>query len=73
MTAGQQFCNRHRLRFHQLLDDPGNIAAHPRSDSDGYSCRCRAICGRTAGLTLNDLATWLNPIVAGWMHYYGRY
>jgi RNA-directed DNA polymerase len=24
-------------------------------------------------LTLNDLAEWLNPIVAGWMNYYGRY
>jgi RNA-directed DNA polymerase len=20
-----------------------------------------------------DLAEWLNPIIAGWMHYYGRY
>ena len=25
------------------------------------------------GMTLNDLARWLNPIVAGWMEYYGRY
>ena len=25
------------------------------------------------GLTLDDLAEWLNPIVAGWMGYYGRY
>jgi RNA-directed DNA polymerase len=24
-------------------------------------------------LTLDDLAGWLNPIVAGWIHYYGRY
>src|SRR5919108_480313 len=24
-------------------------------------------------LTLNDLARWLNPIVAGWINYYGRY
>src|SRR3954451_1019594 len=24
-------------------------------------------------LSLNDLAQWLNPTVAGWMHYYGRY
>ena len=24
-------------------------------------------------LSLNDLAAWLNPIVAGWMHYYGRF
>lgn len=24
-------------------------------------------------LTLEDLAQWLNPIVTGWMNYYGRY
>jgi len=36
-VAGQQFFNRHRLRFHQLLDDPGNIAQHLRSYIDGYS------------------------------------
>ena len=24
-------------------------------------------------LSLDDLAEWLNPIVAGWMHYYGRF
>jgi RNA-directed DNA polymerase len=28
---------------------------------------------RRTNLSLNDLARWLNPIVAGWMHYYGRY
>jgi RNA-directed DNA polymerase len=28
---------------------------------------------RQTGLTLNDLAEWLNPIIAGWMGYYGRY
>jgi type I restriction enzyme M protein len=36
-VAGQQFFNRSRLRFHQLLDDPGNIAQHLRSYIDGYS------------------------------------
>jgi len=36
-AAGQQFFNRHRLRFHQLLDDPGNIARHLHSYIDGYS------------------------------------
>ncbi|MCA1678227.1 MAG: type I restriction-modification system subunit M, partial [Actinobacteria bacterium] len=36
-AAGQQFFNRHRLRFHQLLDDPGNIAQHLHSYIDGYS------------------------------------
>jgi RNA-directed DNA polymerase len=28
---------------------------------------------RRTNLTLNDLARWLNPIVAGWMRYYGRF
>ena len=28
---------------------------------------------RRTDLTLDDLADWLNPIIAGWMHYYGRY
>ena len=28
---------------------------------------------RWTTLTLDDLAQWLNPIVAGWMHYYGRF
>ena len=28
---------------------------------------------RRTTLTLDDLARWLNPIVAGWMHYYGRF
>jgi RNA-directed DNA polymerase len=28
---------------------------------------------RRTDLSLDDLARWLNPIVAGWMHYYGRF
>ena len=28
---------------------------------------------RRTDLTLNDLARWLNPIVAGWMNFYGRF
>jgi RNA-directed DNA polymerase len=28
---------------------------------------------RRTTLSLDDLARWLNPIVAGWMHYYGRF
>ena len=35
--AGHQFFNRHRLRFHQLLDDPGNIAGHLEAYIEGYS------------------------------------
>jgi RNA-directed DNA polymerase len=28
---------------------------------------------RRTDLTLNDLARWLNPIVSGWVNYYGRF
>ena len=28
---------------------------------------------RRTTLTLDDLARWLNPIVSGWMNYYGRF
>jgi RNA-directed DNA polymerase len=28
---------------------------------------------RQTNLSLDDLAEWLNPIIAGWMHYYGRF
>jgi RNA-directed DNA polymerase len=28
---------------------------------------------RRTNLSLDELARWLNPIVAGWMNYYGRY
>jgi RNA-directed DNA polymerase len=28
---------------------------------------------RQTNLSLDDLAGWLNPIIAGWMNYYGRY
>jgi RNA-directed DNA polymerase len=28
---------------------------------------------RRTDLSLDELASWLNPIVAGWMNYYGRY
>ncbi len=40
---GVQFFNRHKLRFHQLLDDPGNIAGHLRSYIDGYSILAREV------------------------------
>jgi RNA-directed DNA polymerase len=34
--------------------------------------RAMRIHART-DLSLDDLAEWLNPIIAGWMNYYGRY
>jgi type I restriction enzyme M protein len=42
-VAGQQFFNTHPLRFHQLLDDPGNIAGHLRSYIDGFSLLARDV------------------------------
>jgi len=42
-VAHQQFFNRHRLRFHQLLDDPGNIADHLVSYIECYSSLARQV------------------------------
>jgi RNA-directed DNA polymerase len=38
----------------------------------GAELRAMRIHRRTT-LTLDDLAAWVNPIVAGWMNYYGRF
>jgi len=38
----------------------------------GADLRAMRIHRRT-DLTLDDLARWLNPIVAGWINYYGRF
>jgi hypothetical protein len=38
----------------------------------GADLRAMRIHGRT-NLSLDDLARWLNPIVRGWMNYYGRF
>ena len=38
----------------------------------GADLRAMRIHRRT-DLSLDDLVRWLNPIVAGWMNYYGRY
>lgn len=29
--------------------------------------------GRSTGLSFKEVATWINPIVAGWINYYGRF
>jgi RNA-directed DNA polymerase len=34
---------------------------------------CELRIHRHTNLSLDDLAGWLNPIVAGWMNYYGRF
>ena len=46
VAGGQQFFNRQRLRFHQLLDDPGNVADHLRAYIDGYSELARQVVGK---------------------------
>lgn len=38
----------------------------------GRQLRAMRIDHRTTW-SLNDLADWLNPIVGGWMGYYGRF
>ena len=38
----------------------------------GLEIRCWRIHTRT-GIDLHDLAEWINPIVRGWMQYYGRF
>ena len=38
----------------------------------GAELRAMRIHRRTT-MTLDDLADWLNPIVRGWMNYYGRF
>ena len=38
----------------------------------GAELRAMRIHRRT-NLSLDDLARWLNPIVRGWMNYYGRF
>ena len=38
----------------------------------GVRLRAMRIHWRT-DLSLDNLADWLNPIIAGWMHYYGRF
>jgi RNA-directed DNA polymerase len=38
----------------------------------GAELRAMRIHRRT-GSSLDDLAQWLNPVIRGWMHYYGRF
>ncbi len=56
------------MSFTSFLPAISPEALKARSD------RLRALrIHRRTDLTLDDLAEWLNPIIAGWMHYYGRY
>ena len=47
-------------------------SAPRRSRPKALELRAMRIHRRT-DLSLDDLARWLNPIVAGWIHYYGRF
>ena len=53
---------------------PGFLPAMSTEALKAKSTELRAMrIHRRTDLTLNDLARWLNPIVAGWMNYYGRF
>ena len=49
----------------------------PAISPEALNARCDRLremrISKRTDLTLDDLAEWLNPIVAGWIHYYGRY
>lgn len=48
--------------------EQGAVSRYPPLRSAGTTDRIAR-----ADLSLGDLARWLNPIVAGWMNYYGRF
>jgi RNA-directed DNA polymerase len=54
--------------FTRFLPAMSNEALKAKSDR----LRMMQIHRRT-DLTLDELARWLNPIIAGWVNYYGRY
>ena len=49
----------------------------PAISSEALTAKSRTLrtmrIHRRTDLTLDDLAGWLNPIIGGWMRYYGRY
>lgn len=45
-VAGVPFFNTNKLRFHELLNDPGHIAAHLEHYIDGYSPIARQVIGK---------------------------
>ncbi len=64
---GTQFFNRHKLRFHQLLDDPGNIADHLHSYIGGYSILAREVVDKfefEAHIDRLDRANLLYRVIA---------
>ena len=60
--------SRHGTYFISFLPAMSTEALKAKSSE----LRAMRIHRRTT-LTLDDLARWLNPIVAGWMNYYGRF
>lgn len=67
-VAKQQFYNRHPLRFHQLLDDPGHIAGHLRAYIDGYSSLARQVVDKfefEGKIDRLDDANLLYKVIAG--------
>jgi RNA-directed DNA polymerase len=67
------------FRQHSAKDKMGNrfssflpAMSNDAKKAKGTQLRRMSIHRRT-NLTLDDLARWLNPIVRGWMQYYGRF
>jgi RNA-directed DNA polymerase len=52
----------------------GSLPSDQPRGPEGKGARLRELrIHRRSDLSLDGLARWLNPIVAGWMRYYGRY
>jgi len=60
--------SKHGVRFTSFLPAMSTEALKAK----GADLRKLRIHRRT-NLSIDDLAAWLNPIIAGWMNYYGRY
>ena len=60
--------NRHGTRFTSFLP-----AISPEALKDKGERVRELRIHRQTNLSLDELARWLNPIIAGWMQYYGRY
>jgi RNA-directed DNA polymerase len=67
------------FRLRKARDSKGVSFASflPAMSKDAWIVIGRVIRGwrlhRCGGQTLSDLARWINPIVRGWMNYYGRF
>jgi RNA-directed DNA polymerase len=57
-----------------MVHSPGSCLRSPDQALKAKSARLREMrIGQRTDLTLDQLARWLNPIIAGWINYYGRF